>query len=226
MRPVVRLLCGSRLISGLRWSPSRQRDHRPGSRLPHGRLGPRQRLSDVGLVHDPVAPVHRRRLVAADLHRHRLAHPSFLHVADRRPPKVVEEDTADSGGLTRRAPRLAEIGDRPTGPMEDERRQAGTPIGGSYWATRTRRQGLRGAPSPFVLVRALGDFSIIYEINAYSRDPQAMNRQYAALHRNILDVFNEYGVQIMTLGYEGDPPEPKVVARERLYAAPAVSPPA
>jgi len=110
--------------------------------------------------------------------------------------------------------------------MEDERRQAGTPIGGSYWTTRTRVKSLLEKPSPFVLVRALGDFSIVYEINAYSRDPQAMNRQYAALHRNILDVFNEYGVQIMTPGYEGDPPEPKVVARERWYAAPAVSPPA
>jgi hypothetical protein len=48
-----------------------------------------------------------------------------------------------------------------------------------------------------------------------------MNALYAALHRNILDVFNEYGVQIMTPAYEGDPPEPKVVAREAWYAAPA-----
>jgi small-conductance mechanosensitive channel len=87
-----------------------------------------------------------------------------------------------------------------------------------------RTPGLLEEPVPFVLVRALGDVSITYEINAYSRDPQAMNRQYAALHRNILDVFNEYGVQIMTPGYEGDPPEPKVVARERWYAAPAAGP--
>jgi small-conductance mechanosensitive channel len=87
-----------------------------------------------------------------------------------------------------------------------------------------RTPGLLQEPAPFVLVRALGDVSITYEINAYSRDPQAMNRQYAALHRNILDVFNEFGVQIMTPGYEGDPPEPKVVARERWYAPPAAGP--
>ena len=37
---------------------------------------------------------------------------------------------------------------------------------------------------------------------------------YTALHRNILDVFNEYGVQIMTPAYEGDPAEPKLVPRE------------
>ena len=37
---------------------------------------------------------------------------------------------------------------------------------------------------------------------------------YTALHRSILDVFNEYGVQIMTPAYEGDPEQPKVVPAE------------
>jgi len=44
------------------------------------------------------------------------------------------------------------------------------------------------------------------------------------LHRNILDVFNEYGVQIMTPAYEGDPEQPKVVPKEQWYAAPAKAP--
>jgi hypothetical protein len=48
-----------------------------------------------------------------------------------------------------------------------------------------------------------------------------MARLYAELHRNILDVFNEYGIQIMTPAYEGDPPEPKIVAQKDWYAAPA-----
>jgi small-conductance mechanosensitive channel len=87
-----------------------------------------------------------------------------------------------------------------------------------------RTEGLLAEPAPFVLERALEDFCVTYEINAYSQDPQAMNRQYAALHRSILDVFNEYGVQIMTPGYEGDPDQPKVVPREQWYAAPAVAP--
>ena len=52
----------------------------------------------------------------------------------------------------------------------------------------------------------------------------AMNRLYSELHRNILDVFNEYGVQIMTPAYEGDPPEPKVVSRKDWYTAPAAGP--
>ena len=47
---------------------------------------------------------------------------------------------------------------------------------------------------------------------------------YTALHRNILDVFNEYGVQIMTPAYEGDPEQPKVVASHDWYLAPARAP--
>jgi hypothetical protein len=49
-----------------------------------------------------------------------------------------------------------------------------------------------------------------------------MARHYARLHQNILDVFNEYGVQIMTPAYESDPDQPKVVPRSQFYQAPAV----
>jgi hypothetical protein len=48
-----------------------------------------------------------------------------------------------------------------------------------------------------------------------------MFRLYSALHANILDVFNEHGVQIMTPAYEGDPEQPKIVPRENWYLAPA-----
>ena len=51
-----------------------------------------------------------------------------------------------------------------------------------------------------------------------------MAKLYTALHRNILDVFNEHGVQIMTPAYEGDPEQPKVVPKEQWYAAPAKAP--
>lgn len=84
-----------------------------------------------------------------------------------------------------------------------------------------RTPGLLRKPPPFVLHKALGDFSITYEINAYCSDPQAMLQLYTALHRNILDQFNEYGVQIMTPAYRMDPSQPKVVPREDWYAAPA-----
>ncbi|HEV7367139.1 MAG TPA: hypothetical protein VGN76_14940, partial [Gemmatimonadales bacterium] len=55
--------------------------------------------------------------------------------------------------------------------------------------------------------------------------PRLMLLLYSALHRNILDVFNEYGVQIMTPAYEGDPERPKVVPREQWFTAPANSAP-
>ena len=87
-----------------------------------------------------------------------------------------------------------------------------------------RTPGLKREPPPFVLQRALGDFCVTYEINAYTNDASSMLRQYSALHANILDVFNEYGVQIMTPAYEGDPAEPKVVRTSEWYTAPAVPP--
>lgn len=79
-------------------------------------------------------------------------------------------------------------------------------------------------PSPFILQKLLGDFSVTYEINAYCSSVKDMNRIYTDLHRNILDVFNEYGVQIMVPSYEGDTEQPKVVPPEKWYAAPARPP--
>ncbi|MBP7864552.1 MAG: mechanosensitive ion channel family protein [Acidobacteria bacterium] len=76
-------------------------------------------------------------------------------------------------------------------------------------------------PAPFVLYKALGDFSVVYELNVYCDKPQDMSRLYALLNRSILDVFNEYGVQIMTPAYEGDPAEPKVVPKEEWFKCPA-----
>jgi len=87
-----------------------------------------------------------------------------------------------------------------------------------------RTEGLKREPPPFVLQRSLGDFCVVYEINAYTGDANGIQRQYSALHANILDVFNEYGVQIMTPAYEGDPAEPKLVKRGDWYTAPAVAP--
>ena len=51
-----------------------------------------------------------------------------------------------------------------------------------------------------------------------------MGTVYTALHQNILDVFNEYGVQITTPAYEGDPEQPKVVPKVQWFSAPAPTP--
>jgi small-conductance mechanosensitive channel len=85
----------------------------------------------------------------------------------------------------------------------------------------TRTTGLLSEPSPFVLQKSLGDFAVTYELNAYCDNAQAMAGLYTAMHRSVLDVFNEHGVQIMTPAYEGDPQEPKVVPKEHWFSAPA-----
>jgi hypothetical protein len=87
-----------------------------------------------------------------------------------------------------------------------------------------RTPGLRAAPPPFVLQTSLGDFAVTYELNVSCGEPRTMASVYAALHRNVQDVFNEYGVQIMTPAYESDPDHPKVVPKDQWYPPPARTP--
>lgn len=75
-------------------------------------------------------------------------------------------------------------------------------------ACRTNR--LKETPAPFVLWRALGDYAISYEINAFTTRGVRLPLILSDLHRNIVDVFTENGVQIMTPSYEADPVEPKI----------------
>lgn len=78
-----------------------------------------------------------------------------------------------------------------------------------------RTEGILKDPPPYVLQKSLGDFAITYELNAFCNDPVNMMKHYTALHQNVLDVFNENNVQIMTPAYEGDPAEPKIVPKEK-----------
>jgi small-conductance mechanosensitive channel len=78
-----------------------------------------------------------------------------------------------------------------------------------------RTEGLLKEPPPFVLKESLGDFAVNYEINAYCLDTSNILFIYNALHQNILDVFNENDVQIMTPAYMKDPEAPKVVPKDK-----------
>jgi len=84
--------------------------------------------------------------------------------------------------------------------------------------------GLRTDTPPFVLQKSLGDFAVTYELNVYCDNVDRMFQLYSQLHRNIQDVFNEYGVQIMTPAYENDTPEPKIVPKAKWYTEPAKAP--
>jgi len=86
-------------------------------------------------------------------------------------------------------------------------------------AGRTPR--VRREPRPFVRQLDLAGFCINYELNVYCDDARAMQELYTEIHRNVLDVFNEHGVQIMTPAYERDPHQPKIVPRDQWYAPPA-----
>ena len=88
-----------------------------------------------------------------------------------------------------------------------------------------RTEGLLREPAPFVLQTALGDFAVSYQLNAHVRETTGLDRLYSRLHANVQDVFNEYGVQIMTPSYEADTATPKVVPPESWYLAPARPPP-
>lgn len=78
-----------------------------------------------------------------------------------------------------------------------------------------RTNGLLTNPPPFVLKKALADYAVNYEINAYCTDIPNINSIYSELNQNILDVFNENNVQIMTPSYVADPEIPKVVPQDQ-----------
>jgi small-conductance mechanosensitive channel len=78
-----------------------------------------------------------------------------------------------------------------------------------------KTEGLLKSPPPFVLKKDLADFAVNYEINAYCKDVQNIKIIYSELNQNILDVFNENNVQIMTPSYVADTEIPKVVPKDQ-----------
>jgi len=88
----------------------------------------------------------------------------------------------------------------------------------------SRTKGTITSRDPFVLRKTLGDFAVTYELNVYVDSAANMMALYSALHDNILDVFNEYGVAIMTPAYVADTEEPKLVPKDQWYQEPAKPP--
>ena len=88
----------------------------------------------------------------------------------------------------------------------------------------SRTAGLRATPAPFVLKTALSDFYVEYQLNARLDVPSSRSRVLSELHEQIVDAFNEFGVQILSPHYEADPPTPAVVPRDRWFTAPARPP--
>lgn len=79
----------------------------------------------------------------------------------------------------------------------------------------SKTEGLLADPPPFVQKLMLADYAVNYEINAYCKDINQMKSIYTVLHQNILDVFNENNVQIMTPSYVSDTEIPKIVPKDQ-----------
>ena len=86
-----------------------------------------------------------------------------------------------------------------------------------------RTPGILMTPPPRVFQTALSDYYPEYRLvaQAIPERPRPRAEVLSHLHQNIQDVFNEYGVQIMSPHYMGDPAVEKVVPPENWYAAPA-----
>jgi small-conductance mechanosensitive channel len=78
-------------------------------------------------------------------------------------------------------------------------------------------------PPPIVRQTALTDYYVEYRLIAYTpvELPVARAEVLSQLHGHIQDVFNEYGVQIMSPHYMMDPSAPQVVPKEQWHLPPA-----
>lgn len=82
-------------------------------------------------------------------------------------------------------------------------------------------EGICKSPAPYVFQRALTDFYTEYELFAVVETPMERLTSLSALHGKIQDVFNTYGVQIMSPQYYEQPPQPLIVPRDKWFTAPA-----
>ncbi len=84
-----------------------------------------------------------------------------------------------------------------------------------------RTEGIEREPPPQVLQTQLSDFYVQYSLRVRLRDQSRRPAVLSTLHANIQDIFNQYGVQIMSPHYRFDPDAPVVVPKERWFEPPA-----
>lgn len=84
-----------------------------------------------------------------------------------------------------------------------------------------RTSFVRKEPRPFVLQRTLADFYPEYQLIVHLDHPESRYLVLSDLHAAIQDVFNEYGVQIMSPNFRAQPPEKVWVPKENWHAPPA-----
>lgn len=82
---------------------------------------------------------------------------------------------------------------------------------------------IRQMPPPEILQTALSDYYINYCLACVViRNGSTSRGEMASiLYQNIQDLFNEYGVQIMSPNYVSDPETPKIVPKDKWFEPPA-----
>ncbi len=84
-----------------------------------------------------------------------------------------------------------------------------------------RTEEVRQDPPPRVVQRALDDFYAEYVLLVHVDQPAQRPTILSALHANIQDAFNEFGVQIMSPHFKAQPAEPVLVPKEKWRERPA-----
>lgn len=58
-------------------------------------------------------------------------------------------------------------------------------------------EGILKHKEPFVHVKELKDYYVVYELNAYTDNAAALGSIYSELHANVLDVFHAAGIEML-----------------------------
>lgn len=87
-----------------------------------------------------------------------------------------------------------------------------------------RASGIDHRQPPLVRQLGLMDWYVSYELQVRLLEETSLSDARTALHSNIQDVFNEFGVQIMSPNFVMQPKGSVVVAKEDWYAEPALAP--
>jgi small-conductance mechanosensitive channel len=86
-------------------------------------------------------------------------------------------------------------------------------------ADRTEQE--RKDPPPRIVQRKLDDFYVEYALLVHVDQPAKRPLILSALHANIQDAFNEFGVQIMSPHFVAQPADAVVVPKEKWHTPPA-----
>jgi len=87
-----------------------------------------------------------------------------------------------------------------------------------------RTETILTTPPPRILQKALSDFYVEYTLIIAIEHAEERYIILSQLHANIQDVFNEYGVQIMSPNFKAQPEKAVLVPKEQWYASPAAAP--